>query len=161
MGKSAVIYFSRTNNTQKVAQIIARQTNSDIYEIKAEVPYTNDDINWHDSNSRANREQNDNSARPKITNIPNISEYNTIYLGYPIWWGTMPKIMNTFIETKALDGKKIAAFCTSGGSNIETSISALKSYGLDIIDSQKFSTPAAENEVNDWLEKLSESGSED
>ena len=151
MEKSAVVYFSRTNNTEKVAQIIAKQTNSDIYEIEAKVSYTDDDINWHDDNSRANREQNDSGARPEIATIPNISEYDTIYLGYPIWWGTMPKIMNTFIETKALDGKKIAAFCTSGSSGIETSVSALKSYGLNIIGSQRFSSSATESEVENWL----------
>lgn len=154
MEKSAVVYFSRTNNTEKVAQIIAKQTNSDIYKIEAKVPYTDDDINWHNDDSRANREQNDNSARPEIASIPNISEYDTIYLGYPIWWGTMPKIINTFIETKALDGKKIAAFCTSGGSGIETSVSVLKSYGLNVIGSQRFDSSATESEVENWLKEF-------
>ena len=154
MEKSAVVYFSQTNNTKNVAQIITEQTNSDIYEIEARVPYTDEDINWHDDNSRANREQNDSLARPEIANIPDIAEYDTIYLGYPIWWGTMPKIINTFIETGALDDKKVAAFCTSGSSGIETSVSALKSYGLDVISSQRFSATASENEVENWLKGL-------
>ena len=154
MGKTAVVYFSRTNNTEKIAKMIAKQTNSDIYEIEAKVSYTDEDIDWTVSDSRANREQNDATARPEIASIPDISSYDMIYLGYPIWWGTLPKIMNTFIETKALEGKKIAAFCTSGSSGIGTSVSALRSYDLDVIGSQRFSASASENEVEIWLKEL-------
>lgn len=154
MEKAAVVYFSRTNNTERIAEIIAEKTGADLYEIEAKTPYTDDDINWHDDNSRANREQNDDSARPEIANIPDVSEYDTIYLGYPIWWGTMPKIMNTFVETGALNGKRIVAFCTSGSSGIETSVSALKNYGLDVIGGQRFSSSVTESEVESWLEEL-------
>ena len=154
MEKTAVVYFSQTNNTERVAQIIAEQTNSDIYEIEAKVPYTDDDTNWHNDNSRANIEQNDDSTRPEIANIPDVSEYDTIYLGYPIWWGTMPKIMNTFIETDALNDKKVAAFCTSGGSDIEASVSALQNYDLDVIGSQRFENTASEDEIENWVKGL-------
>ncbi|MBQ6461628.1 NAD(P)H-dependent oxidoreductase [Candidatus Saccharibacteria bacterium] len=152
--KAAVVYFSRTNNTERLAKIIAEKTGADLYKIEAKTPYTDDDINWHDKNCRANLEQNDDSARPEITTIPDISEYDTIYLGYPIWWYTLPKIMDTFIETNALNGKKIIAFCTSGSSDIETSVSALKNYGLDVIESQRFGESASENEVENWLKGL-------
>lgn len=149
--KAAVVYFSRTNNTEHIAKIITEKTSADLYEVEAKVPYTDDDINWHDDNSRANREQDDDLARPEIANIPNISEYGTIYLGYPIWWGTMPKIINTFIETKALNGKRIVAFCTSGSSGIGMSVSALKSYGLDVVGGKRFGSSATESEVENWL----------
>ena len=154
MEKTAVVFFSRTNNTRKIARMIAKQTNSDIYELTAKIPYTDDDINWHDENSRANREQNDDSARPEINSIPDVSEYDVVYLGYPIWWGTMPKIMNTFIETGALDGKKVVAFCTSGSSGIETSVSALEGYGLDVIGSRRFDASATESEVESWIKEF-------
>ena len=154
MEKSAVVYFSRTNNTEKVAQIIAKQTDSDIYEIEAKVPYTDEDIDWHNDDSRANREQNDSSVRPEIASIPDVSDYDMIYLGYPIWWGTIPKIMNTFIESGALDSKRIAAFCTSGSSGIETSVSALEEYGLDIVGGRRFDVSASESEITEWLKWL-------
>ena len=149
--KTAVVYFSRTNNTERIAKIIAEKTGAELYKIEAKTPYTDDDINWQDKDCRANLEQNNDSARPEITTIPNISEYDTIYLGYPIWWYTLPKIMNTFIETNALNGKKIIAFCTSGSSDIETSVSALKNYNLNVVESQRFGESATESEVENWL----------
>lgn len=149
--KVAVVYFSCTDNTERIAKLIADKASADLYKIEAKTPYTDDDLNWRDLNSRANREQNDSQARPEIANTPDISKYDTIYLGYPIWWNTLPKIINTFIETKALDGKKIAAFCTSGSSTIETSISALKDYGLNVVSERRFESNASENEIEDWL----------
>lgn len=151
MEQSAVVYFSCTDNTERIAKLIAEQTNSDIFELEAKSPYTSDDLNWHNMDSRANLEQNDASAHPEITNIPDISAYDTIYLGYPIWWGTIPKIINTFVETGALDGKNIVAFCTSGSTSIETSVFALENYKLDVIDSRRFSESATEDEVKNWL----------
>lgn len=152
MEKSAVVYFTISGNTESIAKIIAEKTNSDIYKIEPKAPYTDDDVNWRDMNCRANREQNDSSARPEIANEINLDTYDKIYLGYPIWWDTLPKILNTFIETHALDGKEISAFCTSGSSSIDTSISALKSYGLNITDSIRFSTPASTTEIENWLQ---------
>lgn len=152
--KTAIVYFTCTNITERIATIIAEETGGDLFKIEAKTPYTEDDLNWQDMNCRANREQNDDSARPEIANIPNISEYDTIYLGYPIWWDTIPKIINSFIETKALDGKNIIAFCTSGSSSIDTSLSALKSYDLNVIGSQRFGASTTEKEVGDWIKEI-------
>ena len=118
-GKNLVVYFSVTGNTKALAETIAETTGADIVEIVPETPYTSEDINYSNDSCRANREQNDDSARPAIANkIENINDYDTIYLGYPIWWGTMPKIINTFLESYDLSGKTIMPFCTSGGSGI-------------------------------------------
>lgn len=154
MEKSAVVYFSQTNNTKKVAEIIKNETSSDIYEIKAKNPYSEEDLDWTIRDSRANLEQNDPEARPEIETEIDLSAYEKIYLGYPIWWGTIPKIINTFIETGALNGKEIVAFCTSGSSGIEESLNALNSYGLNVLDGYRFSASASENEVSEWLESL-------
>ena len=114
--KSAVIYFSATGNTKALAEKIAAETNSDLIEIAPEEVYTSEDLNYNNSDCRANKEQNDDSARPAISNkIENMADYDTIYLGYPIWWGTMPKIINTFLDTYDLSGKTVMPFCTSGG----------------------------------------------
>ena len=116
---SIVIYFSRTNNTERIAEFIIEETSSASYEILAKVPYSNEDINYNNSNSRANKEQNDPTARPEIgSDMINLTEYEVIYLGYPIWWGQAPKIMYTFVESYDLSGKTIVPFCTSASSGI-------------------------------------------
>ena len=122
------VYFSATGNTRSLAQKIIVETNSDVFEIIPEQEYTSADLNYNDSNCRANKEQNDSSARPAISNkIENIADYDVVFIGYPIWWGTMPKIINTFLDTYDLSGKTIMPFCTSGSSGISSSVSAIKS----------------------------------
>ena len=93
--KSVVLYFSATGTTKKVAELIREVTNSDIEEIIPRDKYTNEDLNYNNDNSRANIEQNDNNARPEIVSNIDISNYDAIYLGYPIWWGNVPKIILT------------------------------------------------------------------
>ena len=104
-GGVIVVYFSRTGNTRPLAEYIKDELNADIYEIEAKVPYTEDDIKYY-TDCRADREQNDRSARPEIAGeLPDFSKYNTIYLGYPIWYGQAPKIIYTFLEGVDLSGK--------------------------------------------------------
>lgn len=124
VSKSLVVYFSCTGNTETAAKKIAELTNSDTYEIVPEVPYTDEDLNYNNDDCRANKEMNDDSARPAIGSEPiDMSNYNTVFIGYPIWWGTMPRIINTFLDTYDLSGKTVMPFCTSGGSGISTSVS--------------------------------------
>ena len=124
---SLVVYFSATGNTKSLAEKIAEESGADIFEIIPEEPYTSDDLNYNNSDCRANKEQNDENARPAIsTKIENIENYDTVFIGYPIWWGTMPKIINTFLESYDLSGKTIMPFCTSGGSGISSSVSAIR-----------------------------------
>lgn len=117
-----VVYFSGTGTTRGVAQRIASVTGADLYEIQAAQPYTEADLNYNDSSSRATMEQNDKSVRPEIGSEPVPFEgYKTIFLGFPIWWGQEPRIMDTFVESYSFDGLTIIPFCTSGSSSIGSS----------------------------------------
>ena len=121
-GKTLVVYFSATGTTKGVAEQIASFTGADTYEITAAQPYTSDDLNYNDSDSRTTKEQNDKSVRPEISSEKlDLAGYSTIYIGYPIWWGEEPRIMDTFVESYDFSGKTMIPFCTSGGSGIGSS----------------------------------------
>lgn len=152
--KSLILYFSATGTTKKVAELIREVTNSDIEEIIPRDKYTNEDLNYNNDNSRANIEQNDNNARPEIASNIDISNYDVIYLGYPIWWGNVPKIILTLIENNNFEGKTIIPFCTSGGSGIEESINTLKSYNLNIKNGKRFSSGTDKEDVSSWINSL-------
>ena len=131
--RALTVYFSCTGNTKYLAEKVAKTAGTDLYEIVPEIPYTSDDLNYNNNSSRANQEQNDPDARPAISgNVENISDYDTIILGYPIWWGTIPRIINTFLESYDLSGKTIMPFCTSGSTSISGSVSAIRSAYPDI-----------------------------
>lgn len=126
--KVLVAYFSATGTTKGVAEKIASLENADLYEIVPAQPYSSDDLNWNDSNSRSTIEQNDKTIRPEIgSDKVDLSAYDTIYLGFPIWWGEEPRIMDTFVESYDFTGKTVIPFCTSGGSGIGSSGDNLKS----------------------------------
>ncbi len=126
-GKTLVVYFSATGTTKGVAEQIASIANADIYEITAAQPYSSDDLNWNDSGSRTTIEQNDKTVRPVIgSEQANLDGYDTIFIGYPIWWGEEPRIMDTFVESYDFTGKTMIPFCTSGGSGIGASGDNLK-----------------------------------
>lgn len=127
-GNAIVVYFSCTGNTKSAAEKIANLSGAEIYEIVPAEPYTSADLNYNDDNCRANREMNDESARPEIGSPAiDLSGYDTVFIGYPIWWGTMPRIINTFLDTYDLSGKTVMPFCTSGSSGISSSVSAIRS----------------------------------
>lgn len=120
--KTLVVFFSATGTTKGVAQTIASTTGADTYEILAAQPYTEADLNWNDKSSRTTTEQNDKSVRPEIGSEKiSLDGYSTIYVGYPIWWGEEPRIMDTFAESYDFTGKTMIPFCTSGGSGIGSS----------------------------------------
>lgn len=120
--KTLVVFFSATGTTKGVAQMIANTTGADTYEILAAQPYTEADLNWNDKTSRTTTEQNDKSVRPEIGSEKiSLDGYTTIYVGYPIWWGEEPRIMDTFAESYDFSGKTMIPFCTSGGSGIGSS----------------------------------------
>ena len=117
MNKKLVAYFSASGVTEEAAQEIARAAGADIFEIKPEVPYTSADLNWMDKNSRSTIEMKDKTSRPAIEDRDaHIEQYDTIFLGFPIWWYVAPTIINTFLEKYQWSGKKIVLFATSGGS---------------------------------------------
>lgn len=154
--KILVAYFSATNNTKGVAQKLADGLGADLYEIVPEVAYTATDLAYN-SDCRANREQDDNSARPAISgSVENMDDYDIIFLGYPIWWGKAPRIMSTFIENYDFSGKTLVAFCTSGSSGFGNSDSALRSAsgGATWLDGHRFSTDVSAEDLVAWANGL-------
>ncbi len=149
-----ILYFSATNNTETIAKYISEVTDGDLIEIIPKDEYTSDDLNYNDSKSRANQEQNDNSVRPEIANTNiDITNYDTIYLGYPIWWGDVPKIILTVLDTYDFSGKTVIPFCTSGGSGIESSVNTLKNYNnsINFLDGKRFSSSSTIEDIENWI----------
>lgn len=156
-GAVLVVYFSVTGNTKSVAEKIESVTGADIYEIKAALEYTDEDINYNDSDSRTSKEQNDSSARPEIGSEEiSLDGYSTIYIGYPIWWGEEPRIMDTFAESYNFDGITVIPFCTSGSSGIGRSGQNLadNAGSGNWIEGKRFGGGASEDEIRSWIEGL-------
>ena len=127
MRKALVAYFSATGNTKKLAETLRAATGSDLFEIVPTQIYTEENLNWHDDNSRSSIEMKDKSARPKIKNkIENMGDYQIIFLGFPIWWYTAPRIIDTFLESYDFSGKTIVPFATSGSSEMDDISDSLK-----------------------------------
>ena len=119
MSKILVAVFSASGVTKRVGEEIAKLSGGDFFEIVPRDTYTDDDLNWMNKQSRSSVEMNDPSARPEIANqVSDMNSYDTIILGYPIWWGVAPRIIETFLESYDLSGKTIIPFCTSGGSGL-------------------------------------------
>ena len=153
-GNSLVLYFSATGTTKKIAERIADKSNSDIIEIVPKEEYKSEDLNYN-SDCRANREQKDSTSRPEIKNTIDISKYDTIFLGYPIWWGTNPKIILTLLDTYDLTNKTIIPFCTSGSTGIEGSVNDLRNYNskLNIKDGKRFSSSDSDEVIMEFTNK--------
>lgn len=127
-----VAYFSASGVTAGKAQQLAKVVGADLHEIAPAVKYTSADLNWMDKHARSTVEANDDASRPELAEpTTDLSAYDTVYIGFPIWWYTAPKIIRTFIENNDLKGKKIALFATSGGSNLKK---ALKEFKKDYPD---------------------------
>ena len=125
--KTLVTYFSATGTTKNVATELATVANADLHEIKPAQAYTSADLDWHNKQSRSSVEMADKSSRPAITDkLTNMSDYQTVYVGFPIWWDTAPTIVNTFFESYDFKGKTVYLFATSGGSSINKAVSDLK-----------------------------------
>lgn len=152
-----VAYFSATGTTKGVAEKLAAVTGGDLYEILAAEPYTDDDLNYNDSSSRSTSEQNDKNARPEIgsENI-SLEGYTTIFLGFPIWWGEEPRILDTFVEKYSFEGITVIPFCTSGGSGIGRSgpnMEALAGTGT-WLEGKRFSGDVPETDLQSWIDEL-------
>lgn len=137
MAKTLVAYFSASGTTMDVASRLARMTDSDLFAIVPADPYTSADLDWRDKQSRSTLEASDPSCRPVITSqIEDIEDYDTIFLGFPIWWYVAPAIINTFLESYDLTGKTVVLFATSGGSGMGKTASILRASapGAKIVD---------------------------
>ncbi|MBR3244482.1 MAG: flavodoxin [Parasporobacterium sp.] len=152
-----VAYFSATGTTKGVAERIAAVTGGDLYEILAAEPYTDDDLNYNDRSSRSTSEQNDKNARPEIGSEDiSLDGYTTIYLGFPIWWGEEPRILDTFVEKYSFEGITVIPFCTSGGSGIGRSgsnMEALAGTGT-WLEGKRFSGNVSEADLQSWIDGL-------
>ncbi len=138
-----VAYFSATGTTKAAAEKLAEVVNADIHEIQPEQPYTDADLDWHNQQSRSSVEMKDKSSRPTIKNkVDNMDQYNTVYIGYPIWWYIAPTIINTFVEQYNLEGKTVIPFFTSGGSEAG--------------ETMKYLTPSAPNA--NWKDPINLTG---
>ena len=152
-----VAYFSATGTTKGVAEKIAAITGGDLYEILAKEPYTSDDLNYNDRNSRSTTEQNDKSARPEIGSEEiSLEGYTTVYLGFPIWWGEEPRILDTFVESYSFDGITMIPFCTSGSSGIGRSEQNLADHAGSgsWLEGKRFSGSVTEAELQSWIDSL-------
>ena len=152
-----VVYFSRTGNTKMIAEYLLELTDADSYVIQAAVPYSDEDISYGNSDCRANQEQNDSIVRPEIAEpIDSIEQYDKIFLGYPIWWGQEPRIIDTFLESYDFSDKTVIPFCTSHSSGISTSegnIKELVPIGKQLAG-RRFSADCTKDEVAEWLSEL-------
>lgn len=120
-------YFSATGTTKEAATQLAKAANADLYEIVPEKPYTSADLDWNDDNSRSSVEMKNPKSRPAIKGkVENLGQYDTVYVGFPIWWYTAPTIINTFVESNDLKGKTVITFATSGGSTVTKATKDLK-----------------------------------
>ena len=127
MSKALVAYFSASGVTARVAKNLATAAGADLYEIKPAVPYSRADLNWMDKQSRSSVEMRDHSSRPELADTnADIAAYDTVFIGFPIWWYIAPTIINTFLEAYDFSGKKIVLFATSGGSGFGKAAQSLQ-----------------------------------
>ena len=127
--KSLVAYFSASGVTERAAKEIAAAVNGDLYEIRPAQPYTHADLDWTDKNSRSTLEMNDAACRPEIEgSVGNMAAYDTVFIGFPVWWYVEPRITDTFLESYDFSGKTLIPFATSGGSGISGAEKSLKEH---------------------------------
>lgn len=153
MKENIICYFSASNNTKEVANLLHDYLDSDIYEIKPEVKYTLDDLDWTNKQSRSTLEMEDESCRPKIEGSIDVSNYKNVIIGFPVWWYTFPRIINTFVENINLEGKNIILFCTSGSSSIEKSLKDFKEKypTLNVKSGKRLTDRETKEEIITWI----------
>ena len=157
MSKKLTAYFSASGVTAKAAKALAEAAGTDLFEIKPAVPYTAADLNWQDKNSRSSVEMKDLSSRPEIAEkLGNMDEYDVIFLGFPIWWYIAPTIINTFLESYDLSGKKIVLIATSGGSGFGKTAEKLSGSckGAEIITGRLLNGKLDSAELAKWAEQF-------
>ena len=155
MRKTLVAYFSASGVTARLAQKLAAVTDADLFEIVPETPYTAADLDWTNKASRSSVEMNDPTSRPAVASrAADLSCYDRIFVGFPIWWYTAPTIVNTFLEQYDLTGKTVVPFATSGMSPIGRSAADLRpsAKGAQVLDGRRFSADVPDAELRQWAE---------
>lgn len=158
--KILVVYYSAQNHTKSVAEQISKKLNADIFQIEPKEEYTNEDLDWTNSNSRVSKEHEDESLRNvelKTTEVPNWDQYDTIILGYPIWWGIAAWPTDTFVKAQDFNGKTIIPFCTSYSSGLGQSANRLKeeANGGNWLEGHRFNQDTSSSDINNWTNSLS------
>lgn len=156
LAETLVVWFSCTGNTEALAHTAAEALNAELWQIVPEEPYSDEDLNYHDSGCRANREQADPACRPAFVGTVDVTPYDAVVLAYPIWWGEEPRIVDTWIESADLAGKRVAAVCTSGGSGIQMSCAHLQEKAPDVLwlGAERFSANTAPAELSKWCASI-------
>lgn len=156
MKKILVAYFSASGVTERVAKKMADAAGADLFEIKPDQPYTRADLNWMDKNSRSTVEMKDRNCRPAIAEKPDISGYDMILVGFPVWWYREPSIIDTFMESTDFTGKTVVPFCTSGGSGLGDSAKNMQALapGAKVLDGKRFSSSVSPDELKKWAEQF-------
>ena len=157
MNKTLVAYFSASGRTAKLAKTLAAAIGADLHEIQPEKPYTAADLNWQDSKSRSSIEMNDKSFRPAVANkVENMAQYDTVFVGFPIWWYVAPTIVNTFLESCDLTGKTVVPFATSGGSGMGGTNKALapSCTGARLVEGKVFRSSTNADTLREWVKTL-------
>lgn len=157
--KVLVVYFSAQSHTKSVAEKIADKLNADIFEIVPTDRYTSDDLDWNDENSRVSKEHKDESLRDiklEKDTVDNWEEYDTVLIGYPIWWGIAGWPINTFVKANDFNGKTVIPFCTSSSSGLGQSGKLLEeeANGGNWEDGHRFKSNATDEEINDWIDTI-------
>lgn len=155
-GKVLITYFSATGTTRNAAAELAEVIGADTFEIKPEKPYTSADLDWTDSTSRCFREMHTPGYRPAIAGtVSNMADYDTVFVGFPVWWYVAPTIINTFIESNDLEGKTVVCFATSGGSPIEPCVDSLRTqYPAINWANGRLLNKATRKDLREWKQKL-------
>lgn len=157
MSQTLIAYFSASGVTARLAKTLQQATGGDLYEIRPAQPYTQADLNWNDSRSRSSVEMNDKAARPAIASpAVDVAKYDTIFVGFPIWWYEAPRIIQTFLESSDFSGKTVIPFATSGGSGMGKTSEILKNScpGAKVLPGKRFPASASVNEISDWVNSL-------
>ncbi len=158
MGKKLIAYFSASGVTKKVAETLAEAAGADLYEIRPKVPYSRADLDWNNKGSRSSVEMNDPSCRPALADQDaEIENYDIIFLGFPIWWYTAPRIINTFLESYDFSGRQIVLFATSGGSGFGKTKEDLKvsiSKQSIIVEGGLLNGSQTKESLKSWVERF-------
>ncbi|MBR1420432.1 MAG: NAD(P)H-dependent oxidoreductase [Selenomonadaceae bacterium] len=157
MSKKLVAFFSASGRTRKVSQTLAEVAGADLFEIEPVQKYSGADLNWNNSNSRSSVEMNDPNSRPEIKNqIANLNDYDTIFIGFPIWWYVAPHIILTFLESYDFSDKTIIPFATSGGSGIGKTEDQLRGVASNSVNwkPMKMLNRVSESELKNWISSL-------
>lgn len=156
MKKILVSYFSASGVTKRVAENMVNAVGADLFEIVPEQPYTNTDLNWMNKQSRSTLEMKDRNCRPAMATKPDVSGYDVIFVGFPVWWYREPSIIDTFMESTDFSGKTVVPFCTSGGSGLGDSAKNMQALapGAKVLDGKRFSPSASADELKKWAEQF-------